>query len=56
MKESQTLSEIHENTNKIVHLNLPQRPEGDLSEEKLLKIATAGTGAALDTANKFSFC
>ena len=31
--------EIHENTNKIVHLNLPQRPEGDLSEEKLLTVA-----------------
>lgn len=31
--------EIHENTNKVVHLNLPQRPEGDLSEEQLQKVA-----------------
>ncbi len=35
--------EIHESTGKIVHLNLPQRPEGEISEEALLQIA-AGAG------------
>ena len=39
--------EIHENTNKIIHLNLPERPEGDLSEEKLLKIAAGGRPVCL---------
>ena len=34
--------EVHESTNKVVHLNLPPKPEGVLSEEKLQKIAAAG--------------
>ncbi|MBS0650915.1 MAG: NHLP leader peptide family RiPP precursor [Verrucomicrobia bacterium] len=41
--------EIHETTNKVVHLNLPQRPEGDLSEEQLLKVA-AGSAAMFASA------
>ena len=35
--------EIHESTSKVVHLNLPQRPEGEVSEETLLQIAAGAT-------------
>ena len=35
--------EMHESTDKIVHLNLPERPEGEVSEEMLSQIA-AGAG------------
>ncbi len=35
--------EVHESTNKVLHLNLPHRPEGELSEDKLLKIAAAAS-------------
>ena len=33
--------QVHESTNKVVHLNLPPKPEGALSEEKLQKVAGA---------------
>jgi Nitrile hydratase, alpha chain len=34
--------EIHESTNKVVHLSMPSMPEGELSMETLEKIAAAG--------------
>ena len=34
--------EVHENTNKVFHINLPPKPERELSEENLKKIAAAG--------------
>ncbi len=40
--------EFHENNDKVVHFTLPKRPEGELSDEQLRKIAAAigmpGTG------------
>ncbi len=45
--------EIHESTNKVIHLNLPAKIEGALSEEKLLQIAAAGcwTGGTESSGN-----
>ncbi|MBS0650918.1 MAG: NHLP leader peptide family RiPP precursor [Verrucomicrobia bacterium] len=34
-----TQVQIHKQDDKIVHLNFPDKPEGELSEEKLLKVA-----------------
>ena len=34
--------EIHENTNKVIHLNLPHKPEGELSIGNLQNIAAGG--------------
>ncbi len=39
--------EVHESTNKVLHFNLPPKPEGVLSEEKLLKMAAAGGAGTL---------
>ncbi len=41
--------EIHESTNKIIHLNLPSKAEGNLSEEKLLQIAMGQTNPGSNT-------
>ncbi len=41
--------EIHESTNKVIHLNLPHKPEGELSEEKLLKIAAGSCDYSYDS-------
>jgi len=35
---------IHENSNKIVHLSLPLKPEGEISDEEL-KVIVAGAPA-----------
>lgn len=32
---------FHENTDKVLHFTLPHRPEGELSDQELMKIAAA---------------
>lgn len=38
--------EIHREEEKIIHLTLPEKPKGELSEEKLLKVAAGAAAAA----------
>ena len=35
--------EIHESTHKVIHLNLPSKPESEMSEDTLLKIAAGAS-------------